>query len=131
MKIDAIYEGLHDGLRRRILHLLRDGELCVCHFQEILGAPQVQISKHLAYLRVRGLVEARREANWMIYRLPEPMPSGLAAQLACLEECIRGDPVFRGDRARGRRLRGRAARSGPQCCVPPVPKPSSSFRPRR
>ncbi len=126
MKLDGIYEGLHDGLRRRILCLLRNGELCVCHFQEILGASQVQISKHLAYLRARALVEVRREANWMIYRLPDQLAPELAAHLACLEECVRGDPIFRRDLLQGRRLRGRKARSGPQCCTPPISKPAST-----
>ena len=49
-----IYECLCDPTRLRILHLLTRSALCVCHFQEILGQPQVKISKHLAYLRERG-----------------------------------------------------------------------------
>jgi ArsR family transcriptional regulator len=128
MKLEAIHEGLHDGLRRRILHLLRDGELCVCHFQEILGAPQVQISKHLAYLRARGLVAARRQANWMIYRLPDRPPPELTAHLDCLVTCVRGDPIFRADRTRGRRLRNQPAISGPRCCAPQVPKGAPTRR---
>jgi ArsR family transcriptional regulator len=56
MDLVQIYECLCDQTRLRILHLLSQTPLCVCHFQEILEEPQVKISKHLAYLRNRGLV---------------------------------------------------------------------------
>ena len=46
-----IYRCLCDENRLRIVHLLKQGPLCVCHFQTILQLPQVTISKHLAYLR--------------------------------------------------------------------------------
>ncbi len=48
MSLIQIYQCLCDETRLRILHLLQDGELCVCHFQQILEEPQVKISKHLA-----------------------------------------------------------------------------------
>ena len=70
MGLIQIYQCLCDLTRLRILNLLTEGELCVCHFQEILSEPQVKVSKHLAYLKARGLVVARKEANWMIYSLP-------------------------------------------------------------
>jgi DNA-binding transcriptional ArsR family regulator len=37
--------------------------------QEILPQTQVKTSKQLHYLKKMGLVIAKREANWMIYRL--------------------------------------------------------------
>jgi len=116
MKLVQIYQCLCDPTRLRILNLLGAGELCVCHIQEILGEPQVKVSKHLAYLRSRGLVASRRQANWMIYRLPERPPAELAANLACLQDCALEDPVFRGDLGRLRRLRSRLG--GPGCCAP-------------
>ena len=70
MDLIKIYECLCDPTRLRLLNILGQGPLCVCHFQEILGEPQVKISKHLSYLRVRGLVQAERQGNWMIYELP-------------------------------------------------------------
>ncbi len=47
----------------RILHLLTQGPLCVCHFQDILRLPQVAVSKHLAYLRRKGLVRPQRHGQ--------------------------------------------------------------------
>ena len=94
MSLVQIYQCLCDLTRLRILHLLGDGELCVCHFQEILGEPQVKVSKHLAYLRTHGLVECRKEANWMIYRLTSNPSPELSANLACLQDCVTEIPVF-------------------------------------
>jgi DNA-binding transcriptional ArsR family regulator len=49
MDLIQIYQCFCDRTRLRILHLLTKSSLCVCHFQDILGEPQVKISKHLAY----------------------------------------------------------------------------------
>jgi ArsR family transcriptional regulator, arsenate/arsenite/antimonite-responsive transcriptional repressor len=64
-----VFRALADETRLRILALLRDGEVCVCHIQGGLRLPQPTISRHLAYLRRSGLVHARREGVWMHYRL--------------------------------------------------------------
>ena len=68
-ELAAVFKALADETRLRILALLRDGEVCVCHIQGGLQLPQPTISRHLAYLRKSGLVEARREGIWMHYRL--------------------------------------------------------------
>jgi ArsR family transcriptional regulator len=118
MNLVQIYRCLCDQTRLRILNLLGGGELCVCHIQEILGEPQVKVSKHLAYLRANGLVVARRKANWMAYSLPVRPSGELAANLACLQDCAREDPVFTADSARLARVRRRFAESSPICCQP-------------
>lgn len=64
-----VYRALADETRLRILALLAKGEVCVCHLHGSLRLPQPTISRHLAYLRRSGLVEARREGVWMHYRL--------------------------------------------------------------
>ena len=71
----AITKALSDENRLRAMMALAGGELCVCHLQAVLGEPQVKVSKHLAYLRRNGLVEARRSGSWMVYGIPdEPSP---------------------------------------------------------
>ena len=67
--LTAVYAALADPTRLRILSLLRDGEICVCHIHASLDVPQPTASRHLAYLRKSGLVEARRDGVWMHYRL--------------------------------------------------------------
>lgn len=97
MDLIQIYQCLCDPTRLRILHLLAQTPLCVCHFQDILAEPQVKISKHLAYLRERGMVVAQREQNWMIYSLPAKRDAELANNLKCLQDCVQTDPVFKRD----------------------------------
>ena len=64
-----VYAALADPTRLRILSLLGDEEVCVCHLHASLDVPQPTASRHLAYLRKAGLVEARRDGVWMHYRL--------------------------------------------------------------
>lgn len=68
----AAVDGLRaaaEPLRWRILTLLAEEELCVCHLVEALDAPQSLISHHLRVLRDAGLVEGERFRYWTYYRL--------------------------------------------------------------
>jgi ArsR family transcriptional regulator len=67
--LTSVYAALADRTRLRILSLLGDGEICVCHIHASLDVPQPTASRHLAYLRKSGLVEVRRAGIWMHYRL--------------------------------------------------------------
>lgn len=70
--METFFLALADKTRLRLLNLMRDEEICVCFFTEVLGESQPKISRHLAYLRNAGLVEARRDGKWMHYRIVEP-----------------------------------------------------------
>jgi len=109
MELVKIYQCLSDVTRLRLLHVLSQGPLCVCDFQTVLAEPQVKISKHLGYLRTRGLVEATRRGNWMIYALPARPSAELRANLACLQDCVAEDPRFRRDLNRLHRLESSCA----------------------
>ncbi|HNW41836.1 MAG TPA: metalloregulator ArsR/SmtB family transcription factor [Opitutaceae bacterium] len=115
MDLVRLYEGLCDRTRLRLLALLQSGPLCVCHLQEVLDEPQVKVSKHLGYLRERGLVESTREGNWIIYRLPATPTFALAANLACLRDCT--DPTLHRDAQRLQKLRTRLAKAK-RCACP-------------
>jgi len=104
-----VYNCLCDETRLRIVHLLEQSPLCVCHLQDILSLTQVAASKHLSYLRKRGLVESRRHEQWMIYSLPAERPRELDWQLRCLQDCLPTHPVFREDL---RKLKARQS----DCC---------------
>ncbi len=104
MKLIQIYQCFCDPTRLRILHLLTQTPLCVCHFQDALGEAQVKISKHLAYLRARGLVATKRKGNWIIYSLPARRSAELEANLKCLQDCVSSQPVFRKDLQRLEKL---------------------------
>ncbi|HUP71031.1 MAG TPA: metalloregulator ArsR/SmtB family transcription factor [Acidimicrobiales bacterium] len=65
---------LAEPLRWRIVELLADEELCVCHIVEELGVAQPLVSHHLRILRDAGLVDTERYRYWTYYRLcPEAL----------------------------------------------------------
>ncbi|MFL6589305.1 MAG: ArsR/SmtB family transcription factor [Chthoniobacterales bacterium] len=111
MDLVQIYQCFCDRTRLRILHLLTKSPLCVCHFQEVLAEPQVKISKHLAYLRIRGMVNVERDGNWMIYSLPKKAAAELKANLKCLQDCAQSDNAFARDLKNLARLKKK-------CCEP-------------
>ena len=111
MDLVGIYQCFCDHTRLRILHLLTRSPLCVCHFQEILDEPQVKISKHLAYLRSRGMVVATRNQNWMIYSLPKKLSRELEMNLKCLQDWVQSEANFQADLKKLRRLQVK-------CCEP-------------
>jgi ArsR family transcriptional regulator len=68
-QVEVVFKALADKTRLRILALLGKNEVCVCHVHDSLGLPQPTVSRHLAYLRRSGLVNARRDGVWMHYRV--------------------------------------------------------------
>jgi ArsR family transcriptional regulator len=115
MDVIAVYKCLCDPMRLRLLNLLREGPLCVCHLQEILNEPQVKTSKHLGYMRRLKLIEARRENNWTIYALPDRPHPLLEENLKCLQDCRNEMQLFRKDQRKRAALLKRLAKSD-GCC---------------
>ncbi|CAN5789689.1 hypothetical protein BH24ACI3_BH24ACI3_16770 [soil metagenome] len=70
--VEQFFMAMADTTRLRLLNLMRENEVCVCFFTEVLGESQPKISRHLAYLRNSGVVEARRDGKWMHYRILWP-----------------------------------------------------------
>jgi ArsR family transcriptional regulator len=62
-------KALAEPIRWRIMQLLADEELCVCHLVDALDAPQPLVSHHLRALRDAGLVETERHRYWTYYRV--------------------------------------------------------------
>jgi ArsR family transcriptional regulator len=60
---------LSDKSRLAILALLRERELCVCEFVDILGLSQPGVSQHLSKLKAAGLVSESRRGQWIYYSL--------------------------------------------------------------
>lgn len=88
--LESLFKGFADPTRIRILSALAAGELCVCDIVDILGLPQPTVSRHLAYLRRMGLVEATRESRLAHYQLTQPEHPVHANLIACVRSCFRG-----------------------------------------
>lgn len=121
MQLTQIYQCLCDQTRLRIVNLLCQGPLCVCHLQEAMGEPQVKISKHLSYLKSHGMVDVRKDGHWRIYSLVAEPSKALQANLACLQDCAAEDRLFRRDSAKISSMRHRLGKDSPDCCAAPDP----------
>jgi ArsR family transcriptional regulator len=98
--MERFFQALGDKTRLRLLNLMSDQEICVCYFVEILEQGQPKISRHLAYLRRAGIVEARRDGKWMHYRIVVPSSIGAAQVLNQTLAWLKEDRAMQADRAR-------------------------------
>lgn len=65
----GLLKALADDTRLRMVALLARGELCVCHIASALDVSQPNASQHLTVLRNAGVVDSRRQGNWIYYRM--------------------------------------------------------------
>ena len=98
--MERFFQALGDNTRLRLLNLMEDQEICVCYFVEILGGPQSKISRHLAYLRSAGIVEARRGGKWMHYRIVMPPHTGASQVLRQTLAWLNDEKTMRADKTR-------------------------------
>lgn len=94
------FQALGDNTRLRLLNLIGDKEICVCYFVEVLRQPQPKISRHLAYLRSAGIVQARRQGKWMHYHRVIPANQGASKTLQQTLAWLESDRGMQADRAR-------------------------------
>jgi len=59
-------------IRLRIIHLLGEGELSVQELEKAMGISQSSVSQHLSLLRDKEILESRRAAQQVFYRLRDP-----------------------------------------------------------
>lgn len=109
-KVDHMFRAFADPVRLRILHLVRDSELCVCDLVEALDLPQPTVSRHLGYLRRADLVDVRTEASWNYYRLATAKGIFHERILGCLGACFAEVPELAADAKRVRRIKRRRGR---------------------
>lgn len=98
--IDKMFKAFADENRLRILHLLSQGERCVCDLMEVLKMGQSKVSRHLSYLRRAGLVKHRKDGLWVHYSLSKPLGEFHKRLLSCLDCCLDDVPALQKDRER-------------------------------
>lgn len=108
---ETFFSALADRTRLRLLNLMRSDEVCVCFFVEVLKTNQPKISRHLAYMRRAGIVEARRDGSWMHYRIIKPDDADAAHVLENVLGWLAHDSEMQSDRDRLVRV----------CCAPSLP----------
>ena len=91
---ETVAKAVADPSRVRILKLLEGGELCVCQITAVLDLAPATVSKHLAGLKTAGLLQQRRDAKWVHYRLADRELNPYAQPfLGLVKESLQGDPT--------------------------------------
>lgn len=80
----ALLKALAHEARLMVLCQLLEGEHSAGALQDAAGLSQSALSQHLAKLREEGLVETRREAQTIYYRLADPKVERVLDTLAAL-----------------------------------------------
>ena len=75
ISLSAFMNAVGNETRLRILYVLwKANELCVCDLSDICGISQPAVSRHLKILREKALVESRRDAQTIYYRVYSSNP---------------------------------------------------------
>lgn len=73
----AIFRGLGDPSRLRLMSMLRSGERCVTELAQQMGDSLPAVSQRLKLLKAERLVTARRDGKHVRYRLADDHVSEL------------------------------------------------------
>ncbi len=123
-ELETLFKALADRTRLRILALLGNNEVCVCHIHDSLGLPQPTVSRHLAYLRKTGLVAVRRDGVWMHYQVSRTLNPVMQALVATAVDAVQQLPATTQDRKQFQRSFGQLyvldSAAGGSCCAPRV-----------
>jgi ArsR family transcriptional regulator len=84
----AAMQAMAHPLRLKILCLVGNQELSVLEIVDAVGTTQSNISQHLGVLREHGILAARKEANKVFYRIPDPR---VLKMIALTREIFCGD----------------------------------------
>lgn len=87
-----LLKALAHPARMMICCKLREGELSVSELEAAIGVQQPRLSRELAKLRSEGLVETRREAKSIYYRLPEDSRGAAMLDAICAVMLDRSPP---------------------------------------
>jgi ArsR family transcriptional regulator len=121
-ELENVFKALADKTRLRILALLANNEVCVCHIHDSLGLPQPTVSRHLAYLRRSGLVEVRRDGVWMHYRVSRALSPAVLDIVGAVVDALQQVPATSHDRRQFQRSFGKLyvldSPAGGACCAP-------------
>lgn len=97
MKLKGLFKVLANEHRLRLLHALeRSGELCVTELADAVDMSAQAVSGQLQRLVDRGIVSARRDGNFVNYRIVDPCVTGLMDLAICLVEEAEGKSRGRG-----------------------------------
>jgi DNA-binding transcriptional ArsR family regulator len=75
-----LFKALSDPTRIKMIHALKQGELCVCDLSTILNMGQSAVSHQLRYLRNMRLIKRRKEGKMVYYCIDDSHIGNLLTQ---------------------------------------------------
>jgi len=81
LRASALLKAMANPARLMVLCQIAQGEKSVGELEEAVGLSQSALSQHLAVLRARHVVTARREGQTIFYSLTSPEASSLMSAL--------------------------------------------------
>lgn len=73
-----LFKALGDEARLKVLHLVKEQEVCVCDLMSIMKLAQGTLSHHLSVLQKAGLVTSRKQGRWNYYKATDIAKEPLA-----------------------------------------------------
>ena len=97
-RIAERFRVLGEPMRIRLLEAMREGERSVKELQELTGASQQNVSQHLGVLLRARIVERRKQGNFSLYSIADPVVwslcddvcGGLRQEIEQLEGLLEG-----------------------------------------
>ncbi|GJQ58292.1 MAG: ArsR family transcriptional regulator [Candidatus Scalindua sp. AMX11] len=112
---DIYFKCLSDATRLRCMVLLYgEGELCVCELTYALQLSQPKISRHLAQLRQCGLLDDRRQGQWVYYKVNADLPAWSREVLSVVAKQLTKSGLYDEDHSRLQSMKDRPGVTS--CC---------------
>jgi len=102
-----IFKALADENRLRIISLLLTKELCVCEIEASLEMSQSNVSRHLTKLKTSGIVDSRKDSQWVYYKVSENFRDNNIELINYLIATFRNESLLIDDIARLQKLDSR------------------------
>lgn len=84
--MNATFKALNDPTRRRILEMLRERDMTAGDIADAFAISKPSISHHLDQLKQAGLVEGRRNGQFIVYSLDTTVIEDLIRWMMSLRE---------------------------------------------
>ncbi|MDV3428158.1 MAG: metalloregulator ArsR/SmtB family transcription factor [Bacillota bacterium] len=92
-----IFKALAEESRLRILALLMNNEMCVCEIEECLKMTQSNVSRHLTALKISGILDSYKQAQWVYYKISDAFKDENQSLWIYLTEKLKELPCYNTD----------------------------------
>lgn len=83
--LEQLLKALADKNRLTLLRCMKNGEVCVCDFVDVLKISQPAVSQQLKKLKDAGIIAERKDGTWKYYRLSEQLHPVVKAVIDTLD----------------------------------------------